>query len=119
MLDLLNDSMNSMVFGAWDPMNVLDGAQDWLKKGGAKFLTVLGIIAIIWGGWYLFRTVIASQQKGRFVGLAIAALVIGAILAVGGMKFLHDVSSGGYKGVKEVGGGVIMPYLQTIFYKIF
>lgn len=101
-----------LVSGAWDPGSVLDSAVDWLKDNGAKFLTVLGTIAVIWGGIYLFRVVIGSQQKGKMFVWALVSFIVGGILAVGGLTFLLTVAEGGYDGAKGV-GGIILPTSMT------
>lgn len=114
--------LDLFVLGAsasWDPFNVLDGAVDWLKEGGAKFLTVLGIVCILFGGVFLARIVFQSQQKGRMFVAAIIALVIGAVLTVGGLTFLMTVSEGGFDGIKDVGEGAIVVPLQMIVNNIF
>lgn len=112
--------LEQLVLGAsWDPFNVLDGSVSWLKEGGAKFLTLLGLVCVLFGGVFLARIVFQSQQKGKmFVG-SIIALVVGAVLSVGGISFLLNVSEGGFDGVKSVGeGGMIVPLVQSIFTSI-
>lgn len=112
--------LEQFVLGAsWDPFNVLDGAESWLKEGGAKFLTVLGIICILFGAVFLARIVFQSQQKGKMFVASIIALCIGAVLTVGGLTFLMNVSEGGFDGIKEVGEGAIIVPLQSIIHSIF
>lgn len=112
--------LDQLVLGAaWDPFNVLDGMESWLKEGGAKFLTVLGIVCILFGAVFLARIVFQNQQKGKMFVASLIALAIGAVLTVGGISFLMQVSEGGFDGIKDVGEGAIIMPLQTIITSIF
>ncbi|OOV39522.1 hypothetical protein BS756_00635 [Staphylococcus sp. MB371] len=95
--------VNTFVANDWDFGNLLKNATTSLKGWGALFLTLLGTAAFIIGGWYLFRILTGSQQKGRFALQAVLAVIIGGVLAFGGLNMLSDFAQGGNKTVKELG----------------
>ncbi|WP_341775909.1 hypothetical protein [Staphylococcus hyicus] len=92
------------VFGAsWDPTNFFKNAQNIGKTIGGAFLGLLGIIALIYGGAYLYQVATSNQQKGGLVVKAIIAFIIGGMLVVGGFKLIEDIATGGYNQVEKLG----------------
>lgn len=102
-IDLMNHTFMNMhfVLGASDPGSWLDNGKDLAKDWGAKFLAILGFLAFCWGGWYLFCAIVKKSNAGRLVGLAFAAVIVGAILCVGGISWLQSMGNGGFSGVKK------------------
>lgn len=110
------DTINDVLLGAaqWDITSFFKNAASYVKIAGGALLTLMGVVAVVWGGVKLVKKLMGGQGAQQESWFMIAALIIvGGALAAGGWNLMDLISSGGQKTITDLGtgGGLILPFL--------
>lgn len=88
---------------AWTVDSFLKNFGSTLKRWAGLIMIVLGVLAIIVAGWFLFKVVTDKQQRSKWLFDLIIALAAAGLLLFGGYGLFSSVSSGVSRSVKQMG----------------
>lgn len=95
--------VNTYVSNDWSIDNLLKNGNNNAKKWGGLFFGLLGTACFLWGGIQGAGIVFSKQGKGKFAWVALLGIVIGGLLAYGGLSTFTEMSQGGFKSVEKLG----------------
>lgn len=88
---------------SWTVDSFLKNFGSTLKRWAGLIMIVLGALAIIVAGWFLFKVVTDKQQRSKWLLDLIIALAAAGLLLFGGYGLFSSVSSGVSRSVKQMG----------------
>lgn len=104
--------MNHLLLPAqWDLENFLNNANDYAVLIGGAFLTLLGTVAVIYGGYLLIKKLMAGQQNQDSWVKIVLLIIIGGALMVSGFMLISEIATGGEQTIRDLGGGMLLPLL--------
>lgn len=99
----------------WDLGSALENGTEYIKYLGAGFLTLMGVIGIIYGGYLLVKKLMAGQQNQDSWVKIVLLIIVGGALSVSGFDLISEIASGGKTTIEELGGGtIIVPLLESL-----
>ena len=124
MVDVLKVQANRALFAiadhplvaAWDLKSFLVNATTNIKFLGGLVIVLIGTAAVIWGVYKFFAKLFGGQsaQQTSWVTVALLIIIGGAAMAGGG-SLAFSIAEGGKKTIEDLGGGMILPYLLTMW----
>lgn len=93
---------------AWDLGSFFGNAANYAKTVGGGFLTLMGVIALIMGGYRLVNKLMNPQKEQTGWVMIGALILVGGALMVGGINIIITIGSGGQQTVNDLGGGIAM-----------
>jgi len=102
--------------GAWDLASALTNATAYVKLIGGGFLTLLGVVAIIYGGYLLVKKLMAGQQNQDSWIKIVILIIIGGALSVSGFSLIATIAAGGKDTIEDLGNtpGTILPFIDIV-----
>lgn len=104
--------------GAWDLKSALENSTTYAQAVGGGFLTLLGVVAIIYGGYLLVKKLMAGQQNQDSWIKIIILIIVGGALSVSGFALISEIAAGGEQTIKDLGntpaGGTILPLIDIV-----
>lgn len=105
--------MNALITSpaAWDVIQFLENATEYIKNGGGLLLILLGAVGLIWGGVLLIKKLMASPQSaGQQAGWGtiVLLMIFGGALLTGGFSLVQMIGEGGETTITELGGGTLL-----------
>ena len=98
----------SLPAAQWDLVTFFESARAYAKLVGGGALSLMGVVAIIWGGILSVKKLMANQQD-QTSWLKIAGLImVGGALMVGGFSLIAGIAEGGKTTIEDLGGGFIV-----------
>ena len=100
----------------WDLKSFLVNATTNIKFLGGLFIALIGTAAVVWGVYKFFTKLFGGQsaQQTSWVTVALLIIIGGAAMAGGG-SLAFGIAEGGKKTIEDLGGGMILPYLLTMW----
>lgn len=123
-IDVLNAQANRVLFALadnplvadWDLKSFLVKATIYIKFVGGLFIALLGTAAVVWGAYKFFSKLFGGQSAAQTSWVTVALLIIvGGAAMAGGGTLVFGIAEGGQKTIEDLGGGMILPYLLTMF----
>lgn len=124
MIDVLNAQANRALFAIadhplvadWDLKSFLVNATINIKFLGGLFIALLGTAAVVWGIYKFFNKLFGGQSAQQTSWVTVALLIIiGGAAMTGGGSLAFGIAEGGKKTIEDLGGGMILPYLLTMW----
>ena len=106
-MNLLATKVAGLPLADWDLVSFFENSKEYLGIAGGAALTLAGLIAVVWGGILIVKKLMSQQDQTSWVKI-IGLIIIGGALMGSGGKIIFDISSGGEKTIKDLGGGFIM-----------
>lgn len=104
--------MNHLLLPAqWDLNTFLENANTYAGVVGGAFLTLLGTVAVIYGGYLLIKKLMAGQQNQDSWVKIVLLIIIGGALMVSGFILISEIATGGETTIRDLGGGMLLPLL--------
>lgn len=100
--------------GAWELGEALENAKEYAEVIGGAFLALLGVVAIIYGGYLLVKKLMAGQQNQDSWVKIVILIIVGGALSVTGFGLISTIAEGGKDTIEELGGGTILPITDTV-----
>lgn len=101
--------------GDWDLETFFTNATDYAKVAGGAFLSLVGVIGIIWGGTLLIKKLMSEQSRESWVKI-VALIILGGALLFGGINLILDFAEGGKNTVENFGTGTVLAAYQLDAY---
>lgn len=92
----------------WDLGSFLENATTRLKDWGGLFIVLIGVVMIVVGVFQIGSGLMSGGKKQVNWFIAIALLIIGGALMVGGWGFVSKIAGGGKKTIEDLGTGATM-----------
>lgn len=111
-------SILSSLTAEWDLGTFLQNSSTTLQTWGGYFFALVGVIMIIVGIYQIAKGFISHGKTQTNWFIAIALLVIGGALLVGGWSWVAGIAKGGKKTIDDLGNGTgdtIIPMLRSFF----
>ncbi len=100
--------------GDWDLASALTNATAYAQLIGGGFLTLVGVVAIIYGGYLLVKKLMAGQQNQDSWIKIVILIIVGGALSVSGFSLISEIAAGGKTTIEELGGGTILPLIDIV-----
>ena len=123
-LDVLNTQANRVLFeitdnplvADWDLKSFIVNATTYIKFIGGLVIALMGTAAVVWGAYKFFAKLFGGQSAAQTSWFTIALLIIvGGAAMAGGGSLVFGIAEGGKTTIEDLGGGMILPYLVTMF----
>lgn len=123
-LDVLNTQANRVLFeitdnplvADWDLKSFIVNATTYIKVIGGLAVALMGTAAVVWGAYKFFAKLFGGQSAAQTSWFTVALLIIvGGAAMVGGGSLVFGIAEGGKTTIEDLGGGMILPYLVTMF----
>lgn len=101
--------------GDWDLETFFTNATEYSKVAGGAFLSLVGIIGIIWGGTLLIKKLMSEQSRESWVKI-VSLIIVGGALLFGGINLILDFAEGGKNTVENFGTGTVLAAYQLDAY---
>lgn len=99
----------------WDLASALTNATSYAKLVGGGFLTLMGVVGIIYGGFLLIKKLMAGQQNQDSWVKIVLLIIVGGALSVSGFSLIADIAAGGKTTIEDLGGStIIVPLLESL-----
>lgn len=96
----------------WDAYEFFQNSGDWLMQVGGAFLSMMGVAAIVWGGFLLVRKLMSGQQNQDNWFKIVCLIIVGGALTYSGINMILKFADGGQKTIEDFGtnggNGMIM-----------
>lgn len=125
LLSNLAESVQNLPTLAWDLGTFLQNAANTLKQWGGYLIVLIGVVMIIVGIYQIAKGFISHGKTQTNWFVAIALLILGGALMVGGWSWVAGIASGGKQTIDDLGnggtggaggaGGTIIPMLLSYF----
>lgn len=123
-LDVLNTQANRVLFeitdnplvADWDLKSFIINATTYIKFIGGLVIALMGTAAVVWGAYKFFAKLFGGQSAAQTSWFTVALLIIvGGAAMTGGGSLVFGIAEGGKTTIEDLGGGMILPYLVTMF----
>lgn len=123
-LDVLNTQANRVLFeitdnplvADWDLKSFIVNATTYIKFIGGLVIALMGTAAVVWGAYKFFAKLFGGQSAAQTSWFTVALLIIvGGAAMAGGGSLVFGIAEGGKTTIEDLGGGMILPYLVTMF----
>lgn len=123
-LDVLNTQANRVLFeitdnplvADWDLKSFIVNATTYIKFIGGLLVAMMGTAAVVWGAYKFFAKLFGGQSAAQTSWFTVALLIIvGGAAMTGGGSLVFGIAEGGKTTIEDLGGGMILPYLVTMF----
>lgn len=123
-LDVLNTQANRVLFeitdnplvADWDLKSFIVNATTYIKFIGGLVIALMGTAAVVWGAYKFFAKLFGGQSAAQTSWFTVALLIIvGGAAMTGGGSLVFGIAEGGKTTIEDLGGGMILPYLVTMF----
>lgn len=123
-LDVLNTQANRVLFeitdnplvADWDLKSFIVNATTYIKFIGGLMIALMGTAAVVWGAYKFFAKLFGGQSAAQTSWFTVALLIIvGGAAMAGGGSLAFGIAEGGKTTIEDLGGGMILPYLVTMF----
>lgn len=123
-LDVLNTQANRVLFeitdnplvADWDLKSFIVNATTYIKFIGGLVVALMGTAAVVWGAYKFFAKLFGGQSAAQTSWFTVALLIIvGGAAMTGGGSLVFGIAEGGKTTIEDLGGGMILPYLVTMF----
>lgn len=91
----------------WDLVSFLKNAADYAKIAGGALVTLIGVVAVVWGAVLLVKKFMSEQSRDSWLKI-IALMLIGGAIVASGAAIIWTVTSGGQQTIEDLGGGSIL-----------
>lgn len=88
----------------WDMKTFFENATQYSQVAGGAFLSLMGVIGLIWGGVLLLKKLMSEQSRESWVKI-VALLLVGGALLASGITLLLNFAQGGATTIEDLGGG--------------
>lgn len=105
MLHSLIEGIGNLPTCAWDFGAFLQNATNTLRTWGGYGIVLIGVVMIIIGVYQIAKGFISHGKTQTNWFIAIALLVLGGALMVGGWAWVAEIASGGKKTIDDLGNG--------------
>lgn len=102
------NSLMNLVPGAWDLQSFFENANSTAQTMGGAFLTLMGSIAVIYGGFLLIRKLMSGQQNQDSWVKIVLLIIIGGALMVSGFTLIRQIAEGGQGTIKDLGNATML-----------
>lgn len=92
---------------AWDLKSFFDNAKDYGQLAGGSFLSLMGLVAVIWGGTLLLKKLMSQQSNESWLKI-IGLIIIGGAIMATGITLITTIAAGGQTTIEDLGGGVVL-----------
>lgn len=89
---------------SWDLETFFDNAAEYAQVAGGAFLTLIGVVCVIWGGFLLAKKLMSDQARENWLKIALL-IIVGGALFVGGITIIMKFARGGNETVEKFGNG--------------
>lgn len=100
--------------GAWDLKSALENATEYAQDIGGGFLMLLGVVAIIYGGYLLIKKLMAGQQNQDSWIKIVILIIVGGALFASGFTLISEIAKGGQQTIEDLGGATILPLIDIV-----
>ena len=90
----------------WDLTSFLDNAQSQVQTWGGAFLTLIGIVGVIWAAFQIISGLMSHGKKQVSYGTNAILLLVSGALAASGLNLVMDIAKGGQKTIEELGSTI-------------
>lgn len=98
---------NYLASGAgWDLSSFLVNAQGQVKIWGGSFLTLIGIVGVIWAAFQIVSGLMSHGKKQVSYGTNVILLLVSGALATTGLTLVLDIAAGGQQTIKDLGSTI-------------
>ena len=91
----------------WDLISFFQNANNYGQLAGGAFLSLMGVVAIIWGGTLLVKKLMSQQSQESWLKIILLILIGGALMA-SGFGLISTIAQGGQTTIEDLGGGVVL-----------
>ena len=109
-MDIVNLAANGRGRGAdtggddWDLITFFENGTDYGQAAGGAFLSLMGLIGLIWGATLLVKKLMSEQSRESWVKI-VALLLIGGALLASGITLVLNFANGGATTIEDMGNG--------------
>lgn len=89
---------------SWDLQTFFENAASSSQTIGGAFLTLMGMIGVIWGATLLVKKLMSEQDRTSWIKIA-ALIIIGGALAFTGITMVLNFARGGQQTIDDLGNG--------------
>lgn len=93
--------------GDWDLVTLFENMTEYGQVAGGAFLSLMGLIGVIWGATLLVKKLLSEQSRESWVKI-VALLIIGGALLFSGITLVLKFAEGGRDTIEEFGTGAIV-----------
>lgn len=88
---------------SWDLTSFLTNSTEQVKIWGGSFLTLVGVIGIIWSAFQIVTGLMSHGKKQVSYGTNAILLLISGALSATGLSLVTNIAQGGQKTIEDLG----------------
>lgn len=90
----------------WDLTSFLENSTEQIQKWGGLFLTLVGVVGIIWSAFQIISGLMSHGKKQVSYGTQVMLLLISGALSTTGLGLVTSIAQGGEKTIKDLGSTI-------------
>lgn len=90
----------------WDLTSFLNNAQNQIQTWGGAFLTLVGIVGVIWAAFQIVSGLMSHGKKQVSYGTNAILLIVSGALAASGLSLVMNIAQGGQKTIEDLGSTI-------------
>lgn len=90
----------------WDLTSFLNNAQSQIQTWGGAFLTLVGIVGVIWAAFQIVSGLMSHGKKQVSYGTNAILLIVSGALAASGLTLVMNIAQGGQKTIEDLGSTI-------------
>lgn len=92
--------------GSWDLTNFLTNSTKQIQTWGGLFLTLVGVVGIIWSAFQIISGLMSHGKKQVSYGTQVMLLLISGALSATGLSLVTTIAQGGRKTIEDLGSTI-------------
>lgn len=99
----LLEATNNVVLGSWDLTSFLTNATNQVQTWGGGFLTLVGVVGVIWAAFQIISGLMSQGKKQVSYGTNVILLLVSGALFATGLDLVLEISKGGQQTIQDLG----------------
>lgn len=108
MRGLIENIQYEVLMGAsgWDLTNFLKNSTKQIKTWGGLFLTLVGVVGIVWSAFQIISGLMSHGKKQVSYGTNVVLLLISGALSATGLTLVTSIAEGGKQTIQDLGSTI-------------